>query len=222
MTYELYFISGSPFAWRALLALEIKGVEYESKLVKAMEEEHKQPWFLEMNPRGKVPVLKIGNRSLYETHAILAYLEGAHAAPPLFGAGLDETTLIWRLLSEVDAYFVPASIEYIRPVLFAGLEEASEELRAAALPIHKELKVFEKELADSGKAYLAGDTVSAADIALYPFLKMLLRAAGKVNNEAGTTGFTPFAKVCPKLDAWMGRIEALPGYQNTYPPHWRQ
>lgn len=220
MAYELYWISGSPFSWRVLLALEIKRVAYESKLVKAMEEEHKQPWFLEMNPRGKVPVLKIGDQSLYETYAILAYLEAEHPSPPLLGATLDETTLVWRLLSEIDNYFAPAFVEFVRPVLFAGQEEPSDELQATAPPIHKELKVFEGELAQPGRAFLTGKNVSAADIALYPFVKMLLRAAARVNNEAATTGFTLFDKSYPKMAGWMQRIEALPGYENTYPPHW--
>lgn len=219
MAYELYWISGSPYAWKALLALEIKGVEYASKLVKVSEQEHKQPWFLEMNPRGKVPVLKVGDKCLYETHAILAYLEAEHPEPSLFGASLDETTLIWRLVSEVDAYFAPAVVDLVRPVLFVGSDELTDEIRAAAEAIHKELKGFERELA-SGKDMLAGDVVSAADIALYPFLMLVLRAAKKIAPDQDSLGFLPFDETYPALASWMTRIEELPGCENTYPQHW--
>jgi glutathione S-transferase len=34
-------------------------------------------------------------------------------------------------------------------------------------------------------------------------------------------GVLPLASTYPALAAWMARMEALPGYQRTYPPHWR-
>lgn len=220
MAYELYWISGSPYAWKTLLALEIKGVEYESKIVQASTQEHKEPWFLEMNPRGKVPVLKVGDKCLYETHSILAYLEAEHPSPPLHGTSLEETTLTWRLVSEVDAYLAPAVVDLVRPILFAGAEEITEEIREAAEAIHSELKGFEKTLIDGGAAMLAGEAVSAADIALYPFLMLVLRAAEKIKTEEDSLGFLPFDQTYPALAAWTRQVEALPGYEKTYPPHW--
>lgn len=94
MTYEIYWISGSPYAWRALLGLAIKGVDYQSRILQASEREHKAPWFLHMNPRGKVPVLKDGDTVVYESLAILAYLDVKHPEPPLFGATPEETARI--------------------------------------------------------------------------------------------------------------------------------
>jgi hypothetical protein len=34
-------------------------------------------------------------------------------------------------------------------------------------------------------------------------------------------GFLPLETTYPALAAWVKRIEALPGYERTYPPHWR-
>src|SRR3954470_18066619 len=75
MGLELYWGSGSPFAWRVMLTLEVKRLSYESKLLEFSKSEHKTPSFLRLNPRGKIPVLKDGDLVLYESLAIMAYLE---------------------------------------------------------------------------------------------------------------------------------------------------
>jgi hypothetical protein len=56
---EIYWISGSPFAWRVLLTAEVKGIHYEEKL-QASKGELKAPDFLAINPLGRVPALREG------------------------------------------------------------------------------------------------------------------------------------------------------------------
>ena len=55
---EIYWISGSPFAWRVLLTAEVKGIPYEEKLLQASKGELKTPEFLAINPLGRVPALR--------------------------------------------------------------------------------------------------------------------------------------------------------------------
>ena len=57
MALELWWGSGSPYSWRALLALEHKRLPYVSHLVQFSKQEHRSPQMLQMNPRGRVPVL---------------------------------------------------------------------------------------------------------------------------------------------------------------------
>ena len=68
MAIELYWGSGSPFAWRVMLTLEVKISTYESKLFEFSKGEHKTPGYLRLNPRGKVPTLKDGDFVVYESH----------------------------------------------------------------------------------------------------------------------------------------------------------
>ena len=63
MAIELYWGSGSPFAWRVMLALEVKGLAYQSKLLEFSKGEHKTPAYLKLNRRGKFPTLKDGGSS---------------------------------------------------------------------------------------------------------------------------------------------------------------
>src|SRR5579885_1995252 len=58
MTLGIFWGSGSPFSWRVLLGAHIKGLEYESRLLEFSKGHLKAPEFLQMNPRGKVPVIR--------------------------------------------------------------------------------------------------------------------------------------------------------------------
>jgi glutathione S-transferase len=74
MAVDVYWGSGSPFAWRVLLTLELKQVPYESHLLECSKREHKSPEMLAMNPRGKVPVLQsVSRASPKETAAALRF-----------------------------------------------------------------------------------------------------------------------------------------------------
>ena len=53
-------------------------------------------------------------------------------------------------------------------------------------------------------------------LTLYPYLAFL----GRV--DARKPGYHLHALVPPRLAAWMGRIETLPYFEKTYPPHWKE
>src|SRR5208282_29620 len=62
--------------------------------------------------------------------------------------------------------------------------------------------------------YLAGP-LSAADFTLYPAIAMLLRIEKK-KPDLDIRGL-----IGPKIGAWLKRIEALPYFEKTIPPHWK-
>jgi glutathione S-transferase len=68
---------------------------------------------------------------------------------------------------------------------------------------------------------LVGAAITAADIAVFPFVQLLLRAASKEAAQPLNLGWLPLAQHYPNLARWTARIEELPNYQRTYPPHWR-
>ena len=124
MAIELYWGSGSPFAWRVMLTLEVKGLAYESKLLEFSKGENKSPEYLRLNPRGKVPTLKDGDFVVYESLAIMSYLDRKYPHPPLFGKTAEETGLVWRAISESESYLVSAGDKVVRPVFFGkGLDK---------------------------------------------------------------------------------------------------
>ncbi len=220
MAIELYWGSGSPFAWRVMLTLEVKKLPYESKLLEFSKGEHKSPAYLKLNPRGKVPTLKDGDFILSESLAIMSYLDRKYPEPPLFGKTAEETGQIWRGLAECESYIVSAGDKVVRPMFFGKGLDKVEEIQQAAETLRQELKTMDERLAAS--FWLVGDKISAADIGVFPLVQLLLRAASKDAARPFNLGWLPLAQNFPNVARWVQRIEALPNYQRTYPPHWRQ
>ena len=220
MAIELYWGSGSPFAWRVMLMLEVKRLPYHSKLLEFSKDEHKAPAYLKLNPRGKVPTLKDGDYVLYESLAIMSYLDRKYPDPPLFGHTAAETGLIWRVLAECESYMAPAGDKVVRPIFSGKGLDKIDDIRRGAQTIREELKRIDERLA--GSQWLVGDKISAADIGVFPLVQLLLRAASKEAARPFDLGLLPLAESFPNLAKWLQRVEALPNYERTYPPHWRQ
>jgi len=220
MAIEFYWGSGSPFAWRVMLTLEVKRLAYESKLLEFSKGDHKAKAYLELNPRGKVPTLKDGDFVLNESLAIMSYLDRKYPDPPLFGKTPEQAGLIWRALAECEFYIVTAADKVVRPIFFGKGLDKVEEIQEAAQTLRHELKTTDERLARSH--WLVGDTISAADIGIFPMVQLLLRAAFKEAAQPFNLGFLPLAQTFPNVARWVQRIESLPNYQRTYPPHWRQ
>jgi glutathione S-transferase len=219
MAVELYWGSGSPFAWRVMLTLEIKKLPYQSSLLEFSKQQHKAPAYLELNPRGKVPTLKDGDFVVYESIAIMAYLDRKYPDPPIFGRTAAEAGAIWQTVCEAESYLVPAGDKIIRPMFFGkGLDQV-EQIQEAAESVRRELKSIDTRLQQS--SWLVGGEISAADIVAFPLIQLLLRAASKEAAAPFHLGLIPLAENYPNIAKWVQRIEALPGYDRTYPPHWR-
>src|SRR5262249_45044573 len=105
MSIDVYWGSGSPFSWRVLLALELKQLPYTSHLLQFSKQEQKSPQMLSMNFRGRVPVLKDGDYVVFESLAVLVYLDRKYPTPaPLFGRSPEEAGVVMRVICEYQAY----------------------------------------------------------------------------------------------------------------------
>ena len=220
MALELYWGSGSGPSWRVQLALAIKKLPYESHLLSFSKGEHKAPEMLARNPRGKVPVLVDGDYVLHESLAILQYLDRKHPSPPLFGESPEEAGQILRVIMEHQCYGLEAISNFCRPLLFNRLDVQRDQVLLGIDGARAELGKLEAEL--ERRPFLATGSISAADVFVYPQLKTLERALGKPGADTIDHGFSPLREKFPRLGAWCARIEALPGYDATYPPHWRE
>jgi glutathione S-transferase len=72
-----------PYTQRAVIQSLEKGLEYKRTYIDLA---NKPDWFLAISPLGKVPVMRVGDTTLFETVAICEYIEDAHPAPPLHPA----------------------------------------------------------------------------------------------------------------------------------------
>jgi glutathione S-transferase len=217
MTIEIYWGSGSPFAWRVLLAAQLKRIPYESKLLEFSKGDLKTPEFLALNPRGKVPVIRDGDFVLAESMAIMAYLDRKVAEPPLFGRTPEETGRIWAAVSDFESYLREPLLVVQRWVF--GDQPRTQAVDDAHAKLKEELVRFDARLARG--AWLVGDTPTAADLVWFPPMRTIIRGGVRAEARVKELGLFPLAEVYPNIGAWIARIEALPGYDKTFPPHWR-
>lgn len=221
MAYDFYWISGSPNAWRAMLALEYKAIPYVSHRLDPSKREHKTPEFLALNPRGQVPSLNADGVVIAESLAIMAFLERAHPSPALFGETPAETGLIWQRIFEVVNYVRdPIETGVVRAISYGEAINDPEGVKAAAGIAIARLDWLEDILGP--EPYLAGALVSAADIATMPIIEMLARFGAKPDAIALELGFDDLGRTHPSVAAWLKRLETISGYDAAYPPHWRE
>jgi glutathione S-transferase len=216
MTIAFYYGSGSPYAWKVHLALEHKELPYERTVMSFDAGDTRKPAFLNINPRGRVPTIDDNGYVIYESNAILEYLDDAYPerGGPLFPGDARERGLVRRLVAEVDNYVYPA----VDRILDQAFGKGSEEQDGAAIEAGRDAVIDELRLYTRSVRgpYLAGP-LSAADFALYPYVAFLFRVELKrIPNLRAAQLLTP------ELAAWRARIEALPYFARTYPPHWGQ
>ena len=214
-TITFYFGSGSPYAWKIWLALEHKKLPYEAKRMTFDGGDLKTAEFTAINPRQKVPALMDNGFAMYESAAILEYLEDRYPdrGEPIWPKDVQSRAIARRRAAEIVAYVDPINSKIFSEVF--GPADKLPDLAAIAAgkkAMSAELMRIEGWL---DKDYLAGEKLSAADFTLYPYVAFL----GRIDNRK--PGYDLLALVPPKLAAWMKRIEALPYFENTYPPHWR-
>ncbi|MFT3774339.1 MAG: glutathione S-transferase family protein [Minicystis sp.] len=222
MALEVFWASGSTPAWRVLLTLVVKGVPWDSHEIRLTRREQRRPDFLAVNPRGKVPAIRDGDFTLRESIAIMAYLDRRFPEPSLFGATAEESGRIHCLIAEHESYYRVPMLSIVRPILYGGpgaLAGKDDDIRAAGAALREELARLDEALTD--RAWLVGDRLSAADIAIYPNIKLVQRAASRPSAERFELALAPLEERFPHVATWCARIEAIPGYDVTYPPTWR-
>lgn len=213
MAIEFYYGSGSPYAWRVHLALEAKGLAYERRILSFSERDTRKPEYAAINPRRRVPAIVDGGFALYESSAIVEYLDEAYPEQGLrlFPGDARRRASVRRLVSEADDYTVAATDRMIEELL-----EVAPEARDAA-KIEAAREGVAEEFAFMAR-YLDGDflagPLSAADFALYPLVAFMDRCRQRVPS------FETGSLLPPALAAWKRRIEALPYLERTWPPHW--
>ena len=173
-----------------------------------------------MNPRGRVPVLKDGDYVVFESLAIVHYLDRKYPQRPLFGTTPEEAGTIARVIAEFEFYAEDHIMKIVYAILFQGAEERTDEVTRAMHIVAGEARTIDKRLSQSD--WLVGENFSAADLVVFPGIQLLLRALDRREAQELRTRLLPLETNFPAIAAWMKRIEALPGYERTVPPHWKE
>lgn len=213
MALAFYCGSGSPFAWKVWLALEHKQIPYDLKLMSFDRGDLKTPEFRAINPRGQVPAIVDDGFVLWESNAIVEYLEERFPQRPLLPQDAKARATVRRLMLEADNHLYSAGEDLLSATLFRKAADGEEPARIAAGQDKLLMELARWEMLLAGD-YLAGP-LSLADFAVYPPLRMVRRIDER-QSQNGLGNRMP-----TKLAAWLQRIEALPYHAKTIPPHWK-
>jgi glutathione S-transferase len=153
----------SPYVARVALAARAKGLAYE---IKMPDGSIKGEAYLKINPLGRVPALKDGTSTLFESGVIIDYLDATSRAKKLLPSAAHKAGAI-RLVGAVAGEYVQLpAIDLFR--LKRGTTIAPVDLEATTAAMRKGLAALEKVLVRG--PYAGGARFSRADCYVVPAL----------------------------------------------------
>ncbi len=168
---KLYTFFRSSAAYRMRIALNYKGLDYESVAVSLPKMAHRETEYAALNPQRLVPSLTDGGEVLIQSMAIIEYLEETHPEPPLLPASPADRAYV-RALSQVIGCDIHP-LNNVRVLKYLENDLGHDEATRNAWYAHWVSEGFiglEGLLAQRGLAgkFCHGDRVSMADICLVP------------------------------------------------------
>jgi glutathione S-transferase len=172
MGVKLYGVAGSPNVRGAMLGLAEKGVDYE---LIAVAPPFKDPEHMARNPFGRVPAFDHDGFVLYETQAILRYVDQAFSGPALQPANAQEAARMNQILGIIDCYLFRSwsgeiGFERLIAPNFFGRPCNLERIEAAVPMARCCAEALEALIS---APYLTGATYNLADIRLAPHFDWL-------------------------------------------------
>jgi maleylacetoacetate isomerase len=168
----LYHYWRSSCSWRVRWALALKGLPYESVPVNLLQGEHEADPYLDVNPNGQVPTLKVGDRYLSESMAIIEWLEETYPYVALLPKDPWDRALVREL-----ALMVVSGIQPVQNLKVGRFYSEDQKQREAWNKhfIEAGFVALEKKLEPHSGPYAFGENISLADIALVPQVYNALR-----------------------------------------------
>ena len=198
---KLHYHPLSTYSRRVRIACLEKGLEVELVELDMAKGAHRGPDYLRKNPYGRVPTLEDDGFVLYESTAILEYLEATHPTPPLVPADARGCALVAMHMKLCDIQLARQTGIIIFPKRFLPRERWDEAAMAQAKKeIEKHLAIVEQQLA--GREWMVGGRYSLVEVCYAPFVE-----------------FFPLMEITPPpaVAAWTARMLGRPSARETKP-----
>lgn len=200
MTIKLYCFGESGNAYKATLALELSGLEWEPVFVDFFNGETRSPEYREINPMGEVPVMVDGNVTLSQSGAIQDYVTSKSGK--LGGRSAEERREIlrWQFWDNHKMSSMAGTTRFLMNFLPED-KRPTEVIAFNQARLKSAYKTLEAEL--STRDWLVGDQITIADISCCGYL-FYPEPFGFDRAE------------WPAIDAWLTRISETPGWKHPY------
>jgi len=167
----LYDYFRSSAAYRVRIALNLKGVDYESRQVDLRDDEQKGGDYRALNPQGLVPMLEIDGLRLVQSLAIIGYLDMRFPNQPLIPAAAAERAHVVAMAMTVACDIHPLNNLRVLKYLKNELGHSQDEIDAwYAHWLNEGLPALEAMAAPKAGKFLFGDAPTGADVCLVPQL----------------------------------------------------
>jgi len=167
----LYDYWRSSAAYRVRIALNLKGVDYESRQVDLREGEQQSAEYRELNPQGLVPMLEIDGHRLTQSLAIINYLDLRYPNVPLIPAAAAERAHVVAMAMTVACDIHPLDNLRVLKYLKEPLGHSQDEIDAWYVHwVVEGLGPLETMAAPKAGKFLFGNAPTGADVCLIPQL----------------------------------------------------
>ena len=188
-----------------MIVLRAKEVEFDVTYINLRE---KPDWFLEISPHGKVPVLSVDERSLFESNAIAEYLDET------ISPRLHPEDPVKRARNRAWTDFVPDFSRQLGTVTYAKSAEAlADAMQKVPRALARIEEAIENERGNSGP-YFNGPDLSLVDAAYAPFL-IRFSIAEKYIQSGLLNDF-------PNLQNWVDALLQNDSVMNSVAPEFLQ
>lgn len=202
---EIIGAAQSNYVWTCRIACAEKGVAHELIVARPHT-----PDVDAIHPMGRIPVMRHGDVSLFESKAICTYIDRAFSGPGLIPASAAGAAECEQWISFINTSLDPVCVrQYLLGYFFPGTPDGSPDRARidAALPgVEKHLAILDKAVAATG--HLAGTGFTLAEAFLLPIAHYLKNAPESARMIGGLPG----------LSAWCERHMARPCFVSTMPP----
>ena len=189
---ELISFRLCPFVQRSVIVLLEKGIEFKTTYIDLSS---KPGWFLAISPLGKVPVLRVGDETLFESAIINEFLD--EITPPSLHPAIPLDKARHRSWIEFSSEAIMNCYRLMMARDRDTFEETREKLTAQMLLVEKQV---------TGPLF-AGSSFCLVDSAFAP-LFMRIQLMEKL-------GLPSLMEECPKVTVWAEQLLARPSVQNS-------
>jgi maleylacetoacetate isomerase len=204
---KLYTLFRSSAAFRVRIALNLKGLRYDSISKALLKNEHRAADYLAVNPQGLIPALDDDGTVLSQSLAIIEYLEERHPSPALLPTDAVARARVRSMALAVACDIHPLNnlrvLNYLKDTLRQDEDAVNAWYRHWVREGFRGLEVQAREYSN-GQRYMFGDAVSLADVCLVPQM---------FNARRFKTDLSDF----PTLVAISSHLESLPPFAAARP-----
>ena len=160
----LYAFPPVPSPQKARVAMAEKGISWDRVIIDLKAGEQRSPRYLQINPHGYVPTLVVDGTPIYESTAIIEYLEETHPQPALLPQDAVSRARARMIEESIDGNFATALKTYGRNLKAQPPTEPDPRVMEEC---KRSIAWHNQWLDDvlAGRPFLAGDEFSVADIA---------------------------------------------------------